>query len=214
MTTLLIARHGNTFAKGQTPLRVGARTDLPLVESGKEQAKLLGKYLREKGYVPSCVYCSQLKRSIETATIALEVAEIDAPIVVDSRFNEIDYGPDEGKTEEEVIARVGASALKRWDEEAVVPDGWQVDPNAIIEDWQNFAAEVHQQGSSETTLVVTSNGIARFAPYITGDYDQFRQQHNIKLATGAISSLTEEANYWQVESWNVKPKEYLLAAVE
>ena len=28
-TRLIIARHGNTFEKGQTPTRVGGRTDLP-----------------------------------------------------------------------------------------------------------------------------------------------------------------------------------------
>ena len=28
----MIVRHGNTFRAGETPTRVGARTDLPLVE--------------------------------------------------------------------------------------------------------------------------------------------------------------------------------------
>ena len=41
MTTLIIARHGNTFDKGDIPTRVGARTDLPLVEKGRAQAKAL-----------------------------------------------------------------------------------------------------------------------------------------------------------------------------
>ena len=33
VTRIIIARHGNTFTKDQTPLRVGAGTDLPLVET-------------------------------------------------------------------------------------------------------------------------------------------------------------------------------------
>ncbi|MBR2145117.1 MAG: hypothetical protein IJ956_06235 [Akkermansia sp.] len=32
MKTLIIARHGNTFAKRETPTRVGCHTDLELVE--------------------------------------------------------------------------------------------------------------------------------------------------------------------------------------
>ena len=32
-TRIIIARHGNTFTKEQTPTRVGGRTDLPLVET-------------------------------------------------------------------------------------------------------------------------------------------------------------------------------------
>ena len=44
---LVIVRHGNTFRAGETPTRVGARTDLPLVE--EERARSAGRYLREKG---------------------------------------------------------------------------------------------------------------------------------------------------------------------
>lgn len=47
--TLIIARHGNTFGPDDTPTRVGARTDLPLVESGIQQARLLGTHLRALG---------------------------------------------------------------------------------------------------------------------------------------------------------------------
>ena len=43
MNTLIIARHGNTFRKGETPTRVGSRTDLPLVED--ERGRGIGKYL-------------------------------------------------------------------------------------------------------------------------------------------------------------------------
>jgi probable phosphoglycerate mutase len=42
-TRIIIARHGNTFTKDQTPLRVGARTDLPLVET--ERGTNIGKYI-------------------------------------------------------------------------------------------------------------------------------------------------------------------------
>jgi len=72
MTTLIIARHGNTFTAGQTPTRVGARTDLPLVDSGIEQAQRLGKWMKENGYIPEITYCSELKRTKQTAEIALQ----------------------------------------------------------------------------------------------------------------------------------------------
>ncbi len=45
MTKLIIIRHGNTFNPDQTPLRVGAGTDIPLVTSGREQAKNIGLWL-------------------------------------------------------------------------------------------------------------------------------------------------------------------------
>ena len=58
MKTLIIARHGNTFRPGETPTRVGSRTDLPLVEEECCRAAFLrGAFLAggsvtdpEKGY--------------------------------------------------------------------------------------------------------------------------------------------------------------------
>jgi transcriptional regulator GlxA family with amidase domain len=57
MTTLIIARHGNTFEDGETPRRVGARTDLPLSEiaarCGFYDASDFGKRFREfEGVTP------------------------------------------------------------------------------------------------------------------------------------------------------------------
>ena len=47
VTRILIARHGNTFTKDQTPTRVGRHTDLPLVE--KELSyKITGKDKKNK----------------------------------------------------------------------------------------------------------------------------------------------------------------------
>ena len=65
VTRIIIARHGNTFTKGQIPLRVGCRTDLPLVET--ERGTNVGKYLKMKTYFPSVVYAAPLKRTTETA---------------------------------------------------------------------------------------------------------------------------------------------------
>ncbi len=54
-------------------------------------------------------------------------------------------------------------------------------------------------------MVVTSNGIARFAPYITGNFDSFAQNHAIKISTGAVCVLNFENGQWVVKDWNVKP---------
>ena len=111
MTTLIIARHGNTFNKGETPTRVGARTDLPLVDSGRVQAMAIGRWLKENGHYPEAVYSSQLSRTRDTAKIALQEAGYIEPVYELAIFNEVDYGPDENKTEDDVIARVGVSPL-------------------------------------------------------------------------------------------------------
>ena len=100
-TRIIIARHGNNFTKEQTPLRVGARTDLPLVET--ERGTNIGKYLKMRTLIPAVVFAAPLKRTTETARLAIAALDKDIPLVADSRFTEIDYGPDEGKPETEVV---------------------------------------------------------------------------------------------------------------
>jgi len=205
MTTLIIARHGNTFEPGDTPTRIGARTDLPLVEKGRSQAAALGRYIKQHRLIPDVVYSSKLKRTIETAEIAVRESGVTNPVFSLDIFNEIDYGPDENKLEDEVIARIGKDAIEQWDARAIVPDGWKVEPHQMIKNWHDFADQIRAHDDNETVLVVTSNGVARFAPHLTGDFDGFRAAHNLKLATGAIGILDYKDNRWSVREWNIKP---------
>ncbi len=209
MTRIFIARHGNTFRPEDTPLRVGARTDLPLVPSGLRQGAALGLYLRENNIKMDLVFSGPLKRAQETANQALEFAGQQQQIIIDDSFNEIDYGPDEGKVEEDVIARIGADAIKKWDSDAIVPEGWQVIPDQMIQDWYQFAEKCKRDFQGQNILVVTSNGTARFAPYLTGDYEAFCKTHKIKLSTGALGCFVLEDDAWRCEYWNVKPIDWL-----
>lgn len=207
MTVLVVARHGNTFEAGEPLRRVGARTDLPLTEKGREQAKAVGRWLKDRRLVPDVAYSSRLRRTKETAAIAVREAGLPQPVYALDIFDEIDYGPDENRTEDEVIARIGAQALKDWDERGAVPPGWSADPRKIAADWIAFAGQVreHADGGGETVLVVTSNGIARFVPHITGDFDSFRAAHGMKIATGALCVFRFENGRWALERWNERP---------
>jgi len=204
MTKLIIARHGNTFGPEDTPTRVGGRTDLPLVDSGKEQGIKLGSWLKENNLTPEITYSSQLKRTIETAKIALKQTNFPQPVYPLDIFNEIDYGPDENLTEDKVIARIGEQAINDWDEKAIVPDGWEFDPKACIENWQSFAKHIIED-EQDVILVVTSNGIARFAPHLAGNFEEFSNNNKIKLSTGALGVLEFINDQWVVKDWNIRP---------
>lgn len=208
-TRIIIARHGNTFTKEQTPLRVGAKTDLPLVET--ERGTNVGKYLKMRTMIPVVVFAAPLKRTTETARLAIAALDKDIPLKADTRFTEIDYGPDEAKTEEEVIARIGQDAIDAWNREAIVPEGWNVSVEAIINAWKMFAAEIEQDYKDKTVLVVSSNGIIRFAPYLTGDFEAFTEEFDIKVGTGSVCVLEKDEGdaFWTVKEWGVKPKDKL-----
>lgn len=222
--TLIIARHGNTFRPGETPTRVGAHTDLPLVE--EERARGIGRYLlRVKGLVPTRIMAAPLRRTMRTAQLAAEELGVSTPVMPDARFVEVDYGPDENKTEPEVMARLGrvaceaqgldpaalsaeqiealgSAAIELWNTQAIAPADWKVDVPGIISAWQELAAEV---ADGETALCVSSNGVIRFAPYITGDYAAFCAEHDIKVPTGGVCIFTsEDGSTWRCEEWGVK----------
>ena len=204
MTTIVIARHGNTFDAGDKVVRVGLKTNMPLSSSGKIQAEKLGTLFKTNNLNFSAVFTSCLSRTIETAKIALQTANIDLPIIQNTIFDEVDYGPDEGKTEQEIIERIGAEALQAWEKQALVPPDWLIDPDKIIRNWFNFAAELQYKFPQQTVLSVTSNGIARFAPYLTEDFLGFTEKYNIKLATAATGALTNNGHAWEIDYWNKK----------
>jgi probable phosphoglycerate mutase len=212
-TTLIIARHGNTFGKGETPKRVGARTDLPLVE--EERSRFIGRYLKKNDLIPQEVFASPLKRTIRTAQLAMEEMDLKQEIILLHEFTEIDYGPDENKTEEEVFWRLGngdsekgKEVIEAWNRQGIVPVGWIVDPEKIVKDWFQWAeSRVNKKGENACSLIVTSNGIIRFAPYLTGDFEYFAKNNDIKASTGSIAVFEkkEKEHFWNCKAWNVKP---------
>ncbi len=85
MTTLLLIRHATTAATGQ---RLGGRTQAPLDDKGREQAKATAERLAE---VPlRAVYASPLARTMETAQIVAEKHRL--PVLPDEGLLEVEYG--------------------------------------------------------------------------------------------------------------------------
>ncbi len=206
--TLIIARHGNTFAPGEPPRRVGGLTDLPLVESGEAQAHKLASWLKAHNLHPQSIFAGPLKRTQRMAEIVKQDLELDTKIQTQSFLRELDYGPDENQPEDAVKARIGEQALKDWETHAVVPDGWIVNPDQLQKDWVQFAKTLENNPDHSPSLVVTSNGIARFTHILTGDMAASGTEHGLKLATGALSVFRKEPGSvsWQLIHWNLRPE--------
>lgn len=197
MTThLLIVRHGNTFTPEETPRRVGARTDIPLVDKGLEQAHRVASWLQNHQITPDVVFSGPLLRHTQTADIVTSTLNLP-PATIHPGLTEIDYGPDENQTEDNVISRLGQQVITDWNTHATVPEGWQVKPTALTATWAQLASD-HPQ---KTILAITSNGTARFALNLLAT----PPTTPLKLSTGAIGHLTHHHNTWHLEAWNVRP---------
>ena len=210
-TRLILARHGNTVAPDEAPRRVGI-TDLALVARGREQAQMLGQHLRAQALLADRIITSGLQRTREMATHIQQQWPHPVPCTVDTFLNEIDYGVDENQPETAVRARLGEAALMNWERHALPPPGWSVDPQALRTGWHERAQRWATHHAGETLLILTSNGIARFAPSLTGDFAAFARANPLKLAPGAYGLLicetegkAEKAPGWYCAGWNIRP---------
>lgn len=202
MARILIVRHGNTFAPGEEPRRVGAATDLPLVESGIAQAHALAAHLAGRLGGVGQILSSPLRRTRETAGILAERLGV-ADVQPAEWLREIDHGPDENRLEAEVVRRIGADALCAWDARGIAPPGWNVDAPARLAAWRAFFTQVDSD-----TLLVTSNGAARFALLARLDLQppDSTGAPGMKLRTGAYGELRLEASgTLRIADWDVRP---------
>ncbi len=204
MTDIYIVRHGNTFDKGDIVTRVGARTDLPLSQSGKEQAEALAAHFRQiepQGFLTG--YCSPLIRTRETLDAILSTQKKRVEPEVLDFLREVDYGPDENQTEETVTKRIGELALKSWDEHAVPPPDWKLDPPQLKQDWADLFRALNFDRQAGPVLIVTSNGIARFALDAITKFQM--NPASIKLKTGAYGLIHSCEQDITLVSWNIRP---------
>ncbi|RIV83500.1 histidine phosphatase family protein [Aurantiacibacter xanthus] len=201
----IIVRHGNTFEADEQPRRIGARTDLPLTAKGKEQARALGACFAARGWRFGRMLVSPLLRTRQTAEAILAHMP-SAPQVETADFlREVDHGPDENLPEEAVVARIGKEALNAWEHGAEVPPGWVAEPEARIAAWRDlFTAE---PASDQPTLLVTSNGAARFAlladPHL---HKAAKALPSLKLPTGGYGIVARNGQQQLVlQAWGERP---------
>ena len=110
MTTILLARHGETEWNREG--RFQGHADPPLNATGRAQAAELAAGL--KGVELAAVYSSPLRRALETAELVAAEHGLE-PVAVDA-LREVDVGFWEGLTRPEVEARF-PEQLARWLEE-------------------------------------------------------------------------------------------------
>ena len=90
-TELYLVRHGETDWNLQH--RIQGLTDIPLNETGREQARATGLLLARRRW--DGVFCSPLSRALETATIIADELGLPAPTTIEALV-ERNYGEAEG----------------------------------------------------------------------------------------------------------------------
>jgi 2,3-bisphosphoglycerate-dependent phosphoglycerate mutase len=120
MSILVMIRHGESEwnDKGLFTGWVDAR----LSERGKVEAARAGQQLADAGLRPDIVHTSVLTRAIQTADIALDVADLAwLPVQRSWRLNERHYGALQGKDKAQTRAEFGNEQFMLWRRSYDVP---------------------------------------------------------------------------------------------
>jgi 2,3-bisphosphoglycerate-dependent phosphoglycerate mutase len=118
--TLILLRHGNSDWN-QKNLFTGW-VDVKLSDQGVAEATRAGELLTESGLKPEILYTSVLTRAIQTANIALEVADRAwLPVKRSWRLNERHYGALQGLDKAETLAKFGPEKFMEWRRSFDVP---------------------------------------------------------------------------------------------
>jgi len=105
--TITLVRHGQTESSARHAY--SGRSDIPLTETGCEQAAAAARRLSRAGI--DAVISSPLIRARDTARAIADAT--GAPLRIDERLTEIDYGPFEGLDRDEARETIGP-AFEAW----------------------------------------------------------------------------------------------------
>ncbi len=150
---LYVVRHGQTTESARRSY--SGRRDVPLTEHGRDQARRAGERLRDAGV--DAIHSSPLSRAADTARLIGEAT--GAPVRVDERLTEVDYGPLEGLEREGARERFGES-YQAWRKDPMGSPMPGIEPlPKALERARSATAEVI--GAAHSPVIVGHQGILR-----------------------------------------------------
>jgi broad specificity phosphatase PhoE len=182
---LYLVRHGQTDWN-LDPQRCQGWTDVPLNDTGREQARRLGRELRGRGI--ETVVTSDLARARETAELAREELDPRPPLTVDPRLAETDRGTWEGRS----FPEIKETEPEVWADYRERPETFRYPGGESLAEQQRRVLEAVRDAalSGRVALLVTHGGSIRLVrAFVEGrGIESF---HELKMANGAVVEIDE-----------------------
>ena len=161
MGTLVLLRHGQSVWNAEN-LFTGW-VDVPLSETGEQEARRGGELLAAEGLLPDVVHTSVLRRAISTANLALDACDRHwIPVRRDWRLNERHYGELQGKNKKQTLDQFGEDQFMLWRRSYDVPP-------PPIESGSEFSQDGDPRyaglGDAMPATECLADVVARFLPY-------------------------------------------------
>ena len=143
---IYIIRHGQTEKNRANVLQ--GRSDIPLNDSGRQQAEEVRNRVIKAGIHFDLVYTSPLIRAVQTAAIIAE----GIPQLKDDRLIEMDYGPYEGMN----LADPAPEVLEFFRDFVHNPAPNGMEPlQAIVVRLGSFLEEIREEAAEKNILIST-----------------------------------------------------------
>ena len=158
---IYIIRHGQTEKNRANVLQ--GRSDIPLNDSGRQQAEKVKDHFIKAGIHFDLVYTSPLIRAVQTAAIIAE----GIPQVKDERLIEMDYGPYEGMD----LSDPAPEVLDFFRDFVHNPAPNGMEPlQAIVVRLGSFLEEIREE-AAEKNILISTHAIAMKGAleYLTSD---------------------------------------------
>lgn len=205
---IYLVRHGNTFETGQTVTYVGKQSDLALSIRGKEQAHELGRVFQSHLVQVDGIYCGHLKRQTEFARILHTYLPLAALKTNESALDELDYGPWEGLTVDQIQAQ-WPQAYQDWCQRAKWAKGIFNEASHTCDQHIEHWIDSRFQKKERSVLAVSSNGKIRLFlkhhPELWKTIEQKGIMERYKIKTGHYCEVVIQDQRLEVIKWNCPP---------
>ena len=190
---IYIIRHGQTEKNRANVLQ--GRSDIPLNDSGRQQAEEVRNRLIKAGIHFDLVYTSPLIRAVQTAAIIAE----GIPQLKDDRLIEMDYGPYEGMD----LANPAPEVLDFFRDFVHNPAPNGMEPlQAIVFRLGSFLEEIREE-AAEKNILISTHAIAMKGAleYLTPDSGGSYWSKFIGNCAVYISEITPEGAWGIPVPW-------------
>lgn len=190
-------RHGQATNNVERRL-VGRLPDIPLTESGIQQAQFAARCIEEMNI--SCIYTSPIQRAMESSQIVSKHNSI--PVTPDERLSEIDVGDFAGRKYDEITSIWGNVTLRFYQNDIMLKDMNIETFDSIknrVQDMVKFVLENHQD---ENVLLVTHMDPIKAMISATLNLSP-EDIYGIVIATGSLNVFSEYKGRFSLGAINV-----------
>ena len=218
---IFLIRHGNTFGDdqqdGKPIFMCGSKNNIPLVSSGRMQARAMAKFLESRNI--KAIYSGSLIRTWEHAVIIrehlIQQKKFEPPLYLSEQLIELDYGnwaglATVGETKEtnEVIANFGKQAWDDWQQKRIIPNYsphlWQVTREQLVERIHNFFKILSTKyQKDDVVIVISSQGVITFVNELfDGKMEQAILENRLKVKPGNYCEIDVIDHKFKLIAWD------------